>query len=141
MNVKLLRRIQKHILAEPRRLEMSMWVRKGKPEIDSYQSDSGYVTYPQCGTAACIGGWALIISKKTVNNNGLNTGNRAAQLLGIPAMNGTDAEILSPSDKLFHVSDWPAKYEQAYHHAKSARGRARVAVRRIDHFIKTQGAE
>jgi hypothetical protein len=36
---------------------------------------------------------------------------------------------------------WPLKFALAYTKAKTLRGKARVAVRRIDHFIKTKGRE
>lgn len=63
-NKTLARKIIKHILAEPLRLNMVSWkVRKGYIEgTFSAEFDVGReYKLPSCGTAACIGGWAEIL--------------------------------------------------------------------------------
>lgn len=45
----------------------------------------------------------------------------------------------SAAQRLWHF--WPIKFKTAYSNAKTARGRASVAAKRIDHFIKTNGQE
>jgi hypothetical protein len=56
MNVPLLRKVKKHILAEPRRLEMNNWA----VNVDEEEAP--------CGTQACIAGWAVILGKGLTNN-------------------------------------------------------------------------
>jgi len=50
--VRLLRRVQRHILAEPKRVDMSIW-RLKKDETFGCPRRG----FPTCGTVACIGGW------------------------------------------------------------------------------------
>jgi hypothetical protein len=56
MNVKLLRRIQKHILAEPKRLDMGNFIVRKSDGLGSL------VRFPKCGTVGCIAGWAVTLS-------------------------------------------------------------------------------
>lgn len=131
MNTKLLLEVQKHILEEPRRLVMSrLAVKKGEvcsaPDMPK--------SFAKCGTAACIAGWILILSgnkpfTETEDGNGSET---AERLLRLP----TDS-----ADRLFHVFMWPERFKHEYNSAKTPAKRASVAANRIDHFIKTKGAE
>ena len=43
------------------------------------------------------------------------------------------------SDRLFFVDYWPGKF--AYNKAKTKKAKAEIAAKRIEHFIKTGGAE
>jgi hypothetical protein len=53
LNVKLLRKVQQHILEEPRRATIDRWVQHVGPlDVDA----------PPCGTAACIAGWCVLLS-------------------------------------------------------------------------------
>jgi hypothetical protein len=36
---------------------------------------------------------------------------------------------------------WPLKFEKQYDDAKTPQGRLYVAIRRVEHFIKTKGRE
>ena len=132
MNTKLLRRVAKHISEEPRRFDMG-YMTTPLDEIPKRRQ-------PPCGTVACIAGWALILSKKAkynneefpVDSNGNQLGAiQAAQLLQIPNW-GTN---------LFYVDDWPRSFRAQYTKARTAKRRADIAVARIEHFIKTKGAE
>jgi hypothetical protein len=134
MNVKLLTKIQKHILAEPRRLDMDVVLIKG---LDP----ASWRDVPPCGTVGCIGGWAYILSRKRpqLKQYGIDH-----LVLGRHELKITAIE----ADRLFDtvyddsiLNAWPKKYIEAYLKAKSPAGRARAAVRRIDHFIATKGAE
>ncbi len=138
MNVKLLRRVQKHILAEPKRLLMSEGIVKGAPDTDYDGSDKWGDDYdptvirmPACGTAGCIAGWSCLLGnpefKKT---RWIDVNNAAIGLL----------EIDTP-DRLFRVGLWPTQFRDAYTKAKTPAGRARTTSRRIDHYISTKGAE
>jgi len=137
MNVKLLRKIQKHILAEPRRLNMSHWA---APSHDA-----------PCGTMACIAGWAVILTKR----RGAEKFRRVAERLGIGLFPDPKRITLNPStvaakalrldldqkEKLFHTYGWPWNFREKYLNAENPRIRARAASDRIDHFIATHGKE
>lgn len=122
LNVKLLRKIKKHILEEPRRLVMwAVQLNKsdGSPKfIPDGPTIKETVPFAKCGTAACIAGWACILSKEEV---GLT---RAEQLLGIDD---------DQSRSLFNAERWPSA--DAYSRAKTQRQRANLAAKRIDQFI------
>lgn len=131
MNTKLLRKVAKHIAEEPRRLEMEYMT---TPLSKITPKDR-----PPCGTVACIAGWALILTKEAryantnfpVDESGDEVCADAAEnLLGI-----------SDGQKLFYVNDWPNPFRDLYVAAKTPRGRASAAAARIEHFIKTKGAE
>jgi hypothetical protein len=117
MNVRLLRKIQKHILAEPKRVRM---------EVIATEDD--------CGTVGCIGGWAAILSNKKPDKFG--DFKTACRLLGVP-LPTTLCGIYQ--HQLFFTHNWPEKFRNAYQTAKTKRGEARVVARRIEHFIKTKG--
>lgn len=48
---------------------------------------------------------------------------------------------LDESARLFHLSYWPSKFYTAHYATKGVIRRAKIAARRIDHFIKTEGRE
>lgn len=110
MNVKLLREIKQQILKEPKLYDQDhVTVRK------------------ECGTAHCIAGWAMMLSRSISSFPGASldiTTEQYSRLAG-RAMMGT--------------CDWPKKYAEAYKKARTPQGRARVAAQRIDCFIKTKG--
>jgi hypothetical protein len=141
INVKLLRRIQKHILAEPRRYNQNATIIKAEPGA-KVRPDRGEDVniVPACGTVACIGGWADILGAARGAKIREFSFDRARKLLGLDEDQGI---------RLFdYITDetrpwltWPDQFTDAYLAAKTPRGRARVAVRRIDHFIATKGVE
>ena len=123
MNVKLLRRVKKHILEEPRRFAMGTWQSYGEPKTEaaiglSWNARNPYENeqkFPECGTIACIGGWAEYFEH--------------------------NSQIREWGGKLISASLWPDKFYTRYAKAKTARTRAKIAAERIDHFIATKGAE
>lgn len=129
MNTRLLRRIQKHILAEPKRFVMGTTHAYGAPGApianttklvgpNDFNNGNPYEqkqTFAPCGTAACIMGWG--------------------QTLGATSK---DADMWN---KLCSAGDWPTIFRSRYKAAKTPLARARIAVARIDHFIATKGAE
>ena len=138
LNVRLLRRIQKHILEEPRRFQMGAAViRAGNPKqwkliAPTFAHDASK-TMPPCGTAACIAGWADILSGGS--GNGWTVRERAATKLGVPA------GFSWLGHPLFDDNSWPQPFRTRYRAAKTPQARAKIAAQRIDHFIKTKGAE
>lgn len=125
MNVKLLRKVIKHISGESRRLEMAVFGEK----VDPSEPDS-----PPCGTTACIAGWSMILSGKyKLTEKGFPYDDSAAtELLGIDGYQ---------ANRLFYVGEWPKKFRDRHDTAKTPRGRSSAAVARIESFIKTNGAE
>ena len=144
MNTKLLRRVAKHISEEPKRLAMGLWIQR---KDDSYSGDglvyehyhqdgqfSNRATkhrFAQCGTAGCIAGWAVLLKHGVT---------KAGKICDVPV---EAAKILDIEDcgRLFYVDDWPEEFSLPYLSAHTPAKRARIAVARIEHFIKTKGAE
>lgn len=123
MNVRLLRRIQKQILKEPRQFQM--W--------DVFSDHADDFAIPNCGTAACIAGWAITITSKT-------NPAKAANIINSYRKAGTELGLEEwQADMLFNFGRWPAQFQKTSR--EGTRAFARQAVRRIDHFIKTKGAE
>lgn len=136
MNVKLLRKVQEHIIEEPKRFVMRTFLARG----DDYDGtpyaflgdDSKEFKFAECNTAACIGGWAVLLSEGIKTEKG-NIRGRAKAALELPKN--------FDEDRLFEVSRWPDRFQKRFRQARSQRGRAQAAVERIDHFIRTEGAE
>ena len=126
INVGLLQRIKKHILESPLRMDMSVYV------VQNFLDGDEYV--PPCGTAACIAGWAVLLSLKpdeALNEIGLR--DRAVEFLGL------DSCALSAYD-VFHVAHWPEPY-QSNHAAALPVERAQAVADYIDYLIKTHGGK
>jgi hypothetical protein len=125
MNTKLLRRIQKRILKEPRQFAMS-WLFRSQEDVTW--------KIPNCGTAACIAGWCgSVISgnnPKTISSIGLYGAPQASKDLKLTYAQG---------GRLFYLSGWPDKFRKV--HQEGTAAFARQAARRIEHFIKTKGME
>jgi hypothetical protein len=126
MNVRLLRRIQRQILKEPKQFWM-----------DAYFCDCISWQIPNCGTTACIAGWATALGK--------NKNPRQAWLTGVDARQYGEHKLKITNvqaSKLFFTDAWPRKYRTAYLKALMAKrlaDSARIAAKRIDHFINTKG--
>lgn len=131
INVKLFRQIKKRILDEPRQFDMSMF----------FNTDP-YMDIPNCGTAACIAGWAITLSKTPDKKP--STASHAYHYSG-DILDGACKELgISPSqgERLFFDLHWPRPYgtefrEQSKQSNKT--GQAKVAARFIDEIIKTNG--
>lgn len=114
MNTKLLRRIQKQILKEPKQFDMSWWF-----------STSPHI--PNCGTAACVAGWVMALHRGCSPHQAsrleiVDVSSYAQKLLSI-----TPAQ----AQRLFHAEYWPRRFRR--YSANSPK----QAVARIEHFIKT----
>jgi hypothetical protein len=132
MNVKLLRKVKEHILAEPKRLLMDDWIafasgRKRKTFINDVCKREHFA---KCGTAACIAGWVCLLADGKQPDQSVSS--RAIDLLEIGDYQGS---------YLFFTNLWPNGLGAAYYAAESASKRAEIAAQRIEHFIKTKGAE
>lgn len=139
MNIPLLRKIQANILAKPEKFNMDVWMR---PSAAAHK--------PVCGTACCIGGWALVekgykvglkhtewdnIGEKSeyfISPTGKEVKeyvipDKAAKILGL-----TKVE----SHNLFYTLAWPEPF-QTLNASSEPLVRASNAVMRIEHFIET----
>jgi hypothetical protein len=122
MNVKLLRKIKEFILEEPRRFYMWMWAER----VPTDQSP--------CGTTQCIAGAAVHISHPRKfaallrRDETERFGSLARRELHISA----DQALA-----LFHVDEWPERFRIAYLTTTSKKEEAKIAAKRIDHFIRT----
>jgi hypothetical protein len=130
LNVKLLRKVKKHILSNPARLRMSQWIIEDDPGTVR-QIDSGWehprFTIPDCGTVGCIAGWACILSGKAKTRNPESC---ATKLLRI-----SDHD----ADRLFLVPFWPEPLQSRYFAAKRQSTRAKIVAERIDYIIAGKG--
>jgi hypothetical protein len=122
MNGKLLRKVKKHILEEPRRFFMSSLLERGTPgqvkRLDDIERP-----LPDCGTAACIAGWTCVLADTPIIDR-----TYAEKVLGISVVQG---------DKLFFIGGWPELYQRKWDATKDISRRAQIGKNRIDHFIKT----
>jgi hypothetical protein len=137
MNIRLLRKIQRAVTKEPRRFVMGEWV---------YTRDS----VAPCGTAACIAGHAVLLNSITKTRNWIGAGKLHARKWGWLTWQERASKLLridqDAADRLFFIEDWPAKFREPYgdSDATDERGRnaqAKLAIKRIEHFIKTKGEE
>lgn len=138
--VALLKRIKRHILAKPERFDMQDWGRPNDGETP-------------CGTAACIAGWAVILSSKDpqkfyraakLDQKDIDKGvddtrpSRLAKLLHGPNNSAFDKaqKLLGLSDEqagdLFYQGRWPEQFRGGLHSNLAKR-----AAKRIDHLIET----
>lgn len=117
MNATLLLKVKEQILAEPNKFFMSSWVHS-LPLIENRVMHEG------CGTAACIGGWACLLSNTEVHYGKYDEAASAA--LGIERQTcGT----------LFATSKWPEDLQMRWNAAKTAREQAEIAAERIDRYV------
>lgn len=132
MNVKLLRKVKRQILKEPKQFAMRYLY--SEPSAGDAANK-----IPNCGTAACIAGWTHAIDQNIppseCEKNKWKLTVSAGELLGI------DNE---QEDRLFFLEYWPERFSATYTRATDKHQwtrRARIAAERIEHFIKTKGAE
>lgn len=134
--ISLLRKVAKHILAEPKRYDQHNWILKGssilsKSAVHNYEDD-----IPRCGTVGCLAGWICVLTGSKTRTKHQEV---AAAALGMPYKEGIAEHI---TDKLFLcVRYWPDTYRLAYENANGHADRAKAAANRIEHFISTDGAE
>jgi hypothetical protein len=134
LNVRLLRRIQKHILKEPRRFFMD-WYYEHQDNAAEWREKAEEVyedlskTPPKCKTAACIAGWACVLTRKQ------KQAEKSCDWAGI-AQRELGLDIFSRS-ALFLDNEWPDPFSHQYRKAKTPKQRAQIACARIDYLIKT----
>lgn len=136
---RLLLKVKKHILEEPKRYSQATWG-SADPEyiMDRFPTHTRKSDVPPCGTVCCFAGWTAVLGKpslfgkKQIDANRRQVPTTARELLG---MNLEESEVMFCAT----ASRWPNKYYKAYSEAKTHAGRARAAARFIDAIIKTKG--
>lgn len=145
MNVELLRQVEAHILAEPKRLHMRTWIVRQRHVHKLVNQNGDSRDYARCGTAACIAGWAVLIvheppgapefdPAETNPSTGManwDVYNEAKSLLSLERRQ---------ADRLFDPINWPVAFA-AGARDDGSKATAEAAVRRIEHFISTEGRE
>jgi hypothetical protein len=127
LNVKLLRKIKKHVEEEPRRLIMARWQQKGRAG-ELVEDEAATFNLPECGTAACIAGWAVNLSGKKIETD---VGARAMTLLGL---------TFEQSQNLFNTGNWPGDYGDKFDNETSPERRVKILGKLIDKVIESKGA-
>lgn len=136
MNTRRLRQIQKLILKYPQRFDLYNWYGVGAvpDKRDRFIYVVPAMEAPSCGTTACIAGWAVAKYDGTVIRED-SMEKQAAEILGLTKRQ---------AGRLFYIDDWPDAFLDPYENARDvsdAITAANIAADRIDHFIKTKGAE
>ena len=150
MNKVLLRKIIRKIQRRPLTFSMSTWLEKADKENEG----------TPCGTVGCIAGWAVALSpdvspevQKTLDrfhakefvhfsiDNQIAGGQTRIKREAIRLLGITHGQ----ARRLFFDDQWPVEFHReytypAYNEAIKLKN-AKVAIRRIRHFIKTKGAE
>lgn len=138
MNTKLLLKVKRHILAEPKRIDM---------DIPVSTSEWRHLM-PPCGTVGCIAGWTVILANRKGREAPTKTWERFESKEIISdytwqTVRRHAIRLLRLTDRqatvLFHVPQWPQEFLDAYEKAKRPSTRAKVTAGMIYHFIKTRG--
>lgn len=136
-NVKLFDKVVKHILEVPDRLAMGLPIEKADSDgiVADYNMGKTVEVRPPCGTAACFGGWTVLLGEpgrmrdkvnKWADVGWFSVSENASSLLGI------DKDTLS--NKLFYIDRWPEKYINAWKRTKIAKERAAIFAERAAQF-------
>ena len=127
MNVELLQKVKEHILEEPLRLHMEVWVvtKQAFEDVsENYLGNYDGLVFPACNTVGCISGWASVLSGSIDGRS-----NKGAEFLQL-----SDAE----AEGLFHVAQWPLEFSSQYRRTESqSMERAKVVAAVIDAFIES----
>lgn len=151
MNKELLLKVKEQILREPKQFLMEDWFTNQDGLDHSYNGDrpdgdlikAPYII-PNCGTAACIAGWALSLAVGTNPKDTsrhfsyYNESREASSRLDIDKETGK---------KLFFFSLWPrlelglleTDTDTTFTQNYTPEQRAEIAARRIDLFIESNG--
>lgn len=139
--VSILNKVKKHVLEEPKRLNMGDWGRTSGTD--------NCVEFPACRTQGCIAGWTIFLTKPKIWKNMLEGAKSSGHTEYLdsnvhePSLLAKDILGLDSEQKtrLFYAEGWPQKFDIAYQKTNTYKTRAAITAKRIDHFIATNGAE
>lgn len=135
LTIRRLRRVVAHILEEPRRFDMNEGFGKCPADDDNA---------PACGTVGCIAGWGWALQRSQKERlshiNPSNTHVLWWEVLGdARAYFRLDEE---QAHRLFQTAYWPPKFQdRLFPLPARTKKYAQVMQARVEHFIRTGGAE
>lgn len=139
MNKELLLKVKDQILKEPKQFFMGSWF--------STQFDASKPIWPvpNCGTSACIAGWAVALNAKKNPNLMAEHYNATHDSIESDAMQALEISYQDAQD-LFFASYWPMdlrdRYQEMEYKDNAPEELAKIAAERIDRFIaETEKAE
>jgi hypothetical protein len=123
INVELLRRVKKHILAEPKRMWMNKWLIQNRDTLEDLD-----LKIPDCGTVGCISGWGAFLVE----------GPGAATYMRMDLFGLNDDQAY----RLFVPGGWPPEFRTRLNKLKpQGRAYAQTVADYIDYFIKRETAK
>lgn len=142
MNVALLRKVQRHIFEEPKRVDMEDYC-YGEPH------DEGG---PECGTVACIAGWSVMLSRSPkVAAARARARDLLARISSAKDRSQRDEAngelwdmdwgrlgqlVLGGARTLFFLDNWPKDLQRRIHRCRNGtKAYARVVSDAIDRYI------
>lgn len=100
-----------------------------------FYDQNDYAHFNGCNTVCCIAGWLHYNHVGRKRHNALV---KALWAFFYPIHNCAENLLGVKDPNLFKAANyWPKPFASDYANAKTSLARARVAVRRIDHFIAT----
>jgi hypothetical protein len=152
MNIKNLKLLVKRLEEQLDSTEAARFNMKNFGE-QYYPAYPGALQAPVCNTQACLAGEAALMSGQAIigPNGGflyLGGGPMLGAYIEDEAVKFLKLNV-AQKDKLFYTKSdqpciktgWPKKFDAAYAAAKTPQGRLYVAIRRVEHFIKTKGRQ
>lgn len=146
--------IRKLILDEPKRYNQKSWIvgPRVEPSLWSHHMDKQISLYaaeglPQCGTVACVAGWAIASFQETYPKSQINISFKAEKLLGLTESQadelfggdaieklyrekfGYDSDVPKPQTSEFaalgaeHIANFQQKYKSQLKRTKLVRGK------------------
>ncbi len=127
MNIKLLRKIKRTILARPTQVNMQSW----------FSSHGARTQRPKgCGTAGCIAGWCVSLARKDKTIR--DTINQVVNEDSVPDCAAKELELTYEQQRdLFYSWNWPFQFRRRLELVRTSKAYAQVVADRIDHLIKT----
>jgi hypothetical protein len=134
LNIELFKKVRAKIARAPEAYDQS---------VEVYSTGNS-----PCGTAACIGGWADILSapsasERDIRIRGRVNLDRAANALGLGGSSfwgeylrdeATERMVLFTGDP---ADNWPEPFAKQWRRAKTSKAQAKIAVAYLDHIIET----
>ena len=137
LNVKLIKKVIKHILEEPKRYLQDDIILRGEPGCRITHT-IGYKEqkFAKCGTAACIGGWAYLLSLKHPERAKIGRSDELDKARKKLGLDYSQADVLFSGTPEY---SWPTPFDARWMNAHTPRKRARVAAQLLAKVIETKG--